>query len=44
MSTQTQIVSQDLSELVAEIQPDDLKGLRVTFINMPLRENALPTN
>jgi len=42
MSTQTQIVSQDLSELVAEIQPDDLKGLRVTFINMPLRENALP--
>jgi len=27
---------------VTEIKPGDLTNLRVTFINMPLRENALP--
>ena len=42
MSTQTQVGSPDLGELVAGIQPGDLEGLRITFINMPLRENALP--
>lgn len=31
-----------LQDLLAEISPGDLKGLRVAFINMPLRENAQP--
>ncbi|MBI4567893.1 MAG: radical SAM protein [Planctomycetes bacterium] len=32
------------AEVAAAIRPGDLKGARVCFVNMPLRETALPNN
>lgn len=31
------------SQIVKDIGPDDLRGMNVVFINMPLRESSLPT-
>ena len=30
------------SEVIKNIHPEDLEGIKVTFVNMPLRETALP--
>jgi hypothetical protein len=29
-------------QVLLDIKPDELKGIKITFINMPLRETATP--
>ena len=36
------VVSEHPEDLVADMRPNELKGLKATFINMPLRETAMP--
>src|SRR3989338_8715569 len=32
------------ADVIGEIHPNELRGLKVLFVNMPLRESALPNN